>query len=115
MGEQTHGEISSETHSTEAMPMGNLPIKRAQDFVRVYGSVVAASSSPWDISFTLGQPIIDDPESIHIEQRVAVTMSWQAAKALAQILASNVRNYESQFGPMRLTPLQTQSDQPASE
>lgn len=115
MSEPMPEEIQSATQDSESVQVGNLPTKRAQDFIRVYGSIVAVSSSPWDVSFTVGHPIIEDPSDMHVEQRVAVTLSWQTTKALAQILTSNIRNYERQFGPIRVTPLPEQSNRPGNE
>ena len=93
----------------------DIPVKLAQDFVRVYGSQVGIGSTFWDISFNIGHPITENFKDIYIEQRVVVTMSWQTAKALARTLERSIRNHEEQYGEIRLPPLPEQSDNPSSE
>lgn len=104
MAEQQPEEISPETHDTNTILLNTLPIRRAQNFMRVYGSMVTVSSSVFEISLIFGQAIGDTPSDAHVEQRVAVTMSWQAAKTFAHLLFSTVRNYESQVGEIKLPP-----------
>ena|SRR5713101_4164226 len=115
MAEQQSEEISSDTHETKTISFTELPVRRAPDFMRVYGSMVTTSASVFEVSLIFGQALGDNPEDAHIEQRVAVTMSWQAAKSLTYLLASTVRNYESQVGEIRLPSSSPQSNQPPSE
>ena len=115
MAEQQPEEIVSEIHDTTTISLGTLPVRRSPDFIRVYGSMVTTSASVFDVSLIFGQALGDNPADAHIEQRVAVTMSWQAAKAFAHLLVSTVSNYESMVGEIRLPSSPQQSKQVASE
>ena len=102
-------------HETVKKTIGSLPSKQAQDFVRVYGSLVTVSSNVFELSLIFGQALGDDPADAHIEQRASVTMSWHAAKAFAGLLVNTIRNYERQAGEINLPSPLAQSDEPASE
>jgi Protein of unknown function (DUF3467) len=93
----------------ESITISRLPVKKAQDFIRLYASIFSISSTPLDLSLQVGQPIVDDRVDAHVEQRATITMSWQAAKTLAAIVDLNVKNYEKQFGEIQLGILQPPS------
>lgn len=114
MAEQQPEELVFGTEEITTPPLGTLQSRHAQDFVRVYGSLVTISANVFDLSLIFGQPITDESDNAYVEQKVAVTMSWQAAKALAGLLGSTIRSYENQVGEIRLPIRPTQSDQPHS-
>ena len=93
----------------ELMSINRLPVKKAQDFIRLYATVFSISSTPLDLALQVGQPIVDNREDAHVEQRATITMSWQAAKTLAALVDLNVKNYEKQFGEIQLGTLQPPS------
>ena len=115
MAEQQPEEILLDNHETITKPLGTLPSKQAKDFVRVYGTIVTVSSNSFDMSLIFGQPIIDNPNDPYIELKVAVTMSWHAAKAFAGLLIRTIQNYEEQVGEIRLPSALRQLDEPVSE
>ena len=115
MGEPTPEEIPSVTQHNETVQVSDLPTKKAQDFTRVYGSIVTVASRGFDMSLTFGEPITENANDAHVEQKVSVTMSWQAAKAFAHLLISSINNYENQVGEILLPSPLTPSDQPTSE
>lgn len=115
MEEQQPENLVFDTEETTTPSLGALPEKRAQDFIRVYGSLVTTSANIFDVSFIFGQPITEDAQNAYVEQKVAVTMSWQAAKAFAQLLISTIRNYERQVGEIKLPSSPTQPGHPVSE
>jgi hypothetical protein len=103
-----------ETEETFVPPMHTLPSKYAQDFMRVYGSIVTTSANIFEVSFVFGQPITEDPHNAYIERKVSVTMSWQAAKAFAQLLNATILSYEKQAGEIKIFGLFPPSDPPDS-
>ena len=107
--------LAFRTEENTLPPMSELPARHAQDFMRVYGSLVSTSATIFDVSFIFGQSITEDVQNAYIEQKVAVTMSWQAAKAFAQLLNSTITSYERQAGEIKFLALPPQSEQPASE
>ena len=113
MAEQQHEETLLNSHETVTKSLGSLPSRQAQDFMRIYGSLVTVTSNVFDMSIIFGQPITDNPDAPYVEQKASVTMSWQAAKALAHLLISTIRNYERQVGEIRLPS--SQPNEPASE
>lgn len=115
MAEQHSDDLPLERHESITKQTSELAVKRAPDFVHVYGSQISVASTVWDVSVSVGQPVTDNPNDFHIEQRVLVSLSWHTAKALAHILLNNIRNHEQQYGEIRLTPLPTQADQSANE
>jgi len=80
----------------------------------VYANNAHFATSPWDLTLIFGQAIASDPQDVHLEQRVAVTLSPQTAKAVAEFLVRNVAAYEQQFGEIRYTPIQPQTEEPSA-
>src|SRR5689334_151926 len=109
MEEQLKEESLRNIQEQKTISVTELPLKMAQDFVRLYGSVFSISSTPLDVSILIGQPIVDEPGGAYIQQRATITMSWQAAKTLAALVDVNVKNYEQQFGEIQLGTLQPPS------
>ena len=107
--------LAFRTEENTLPPMNELPTKHSQDFMRVYGSLVSTSATIFDVSFIFGQAITEDHQNPYIERKVAVTMSWQAAKAFAQLLNSTITSYERQAGEIKFLALPPQSEQPVSE
>ncbi len=71
-------------------------------------------TTPWDFALLFGQTRPENPENIHLELRVTVTLSPQMAKAVALTLMQNVHNYEQQFGEIRNTPLPQKPEEPST-
>lgn len=115
MAEQQSENLLFDTEESTTPPLSALPSRYAQDFRRVYGSLVTTSANLFDLSLIFGQPITDDTNNPYVEQKVAVTMSWHAAKAFAGLLTRTIQNYERQTGEIKLSSPSTQSEQPVSE
>ncbi len=113
MEEQLPKIMAMEIQEKEPILLHNLPVRKSSDFMRLYGSIFSVSSTPLDMSVIIGQPIIEDTNDLHMEQRAIITMSWQAAKTLAELIGTNVKNYEQQFGEIQLGFLHPPS-QPSS-
>jgi|SRR5262249_5823095 len=90
------------------------PMKPSENFQRIYGGLLNISATALDVSLLFGHPITEDRQNIYIEKRVSLTMSWQAAKLLANTLLGAVQNYERQYGEVRSAPLPPQSVRPGA-
>jgi hypothetical protein len=95
-------------------PRGEVPFKRSPDFRVIYANSVRFATAAWDFSLVFGQTIVDVLNDLHIEDKVTVTLSPQTAKAMADILNRNLADYEQQFGEIRYTPLQSQTEDPSA-
>jgi Protein of unknown function (DUF3467) len=78
-----------------------LSTTRTEKFVRVYANAANMDVTPWDFKIAFGELKKSDGKMV-IEQTVEVTMSPQHAKALAEMLGTNVRQYEEQVGEIKL-------------
>ena len=72
-----------------------------EKFVRTYANAANMEVTPWDFKIVFGE-LKKSEGKVVIEQSVEVTMSPQHAKALAEILSSNVREYEKNIGEIKL-------------
>jgi len=79
----------------------DLEAVRSEKFLKIYANAANIETTVWDFNLVFGElKKIDD--KIFIEQTVAITMSPQHAKALAGVLAGNVKEYEKQVGEIKL-------------
>jgi hypothetical protein len=79
-----------------------LPTSRTDKFVRIYANAANLEVTPWDFKMIFGELKKSSDGKPVIEQSVEVTMSPQHAKALADILSVNVREYEKNVGEIKL-------------
>jgi hypothetical protein len=76
-------------------------IVRTPDFVSIYANAVQVETTAWDMTIMLGQ--FDKglgPNAIL--QRAAVTLAWAEAKAVCNILLTNLAFYEHFNGPIKM-------------
>lgn len=85
------------------MKISDLEHKPSPTFVEVYSSNVNAGASFQDLRLIFGQILIGTDEP-HIEDRAAVTMSWEHTKALRDLLNRLLEEYEVETGPIRAQP-----------
>jgi hypothetical protein len=97
--------------SAKPMPQ-ELPTTRTDKFVRAYTNAANLEVTPWDFKLVFGELKKNSDGKTVIEQSVEVTMSPQHAKALADILSTNVREYEKNVGEIKLPKA---PDAPASQ
>jgi len=57
-----------------------------------------------DFKFFFGEIMEATPEKLVIEERVAVIMAPEQAKSMLRLLDSQIKSYESVFGPIRIPP-----------
>jgi Protein of unknown function (DUF3467) len=77
---------------------------RSNQFEIVYANFGQCGYTPWDIRITfsdVSEAEVDVPAIVDLK---TITLPPQVAKALVAVLLQNVRNYESDFGPIKLPP-----------
>jgi hypothetical protein len=87
--------------------------RRSNTFLSMYANSTQVRTTPWDIQLTFGEIFSIEPQKVVIENQLAVTLSPQQAKALANTLSDQVQKYESNFGEIRYTPIQPQTEDPS--
>src|SRR6266542_5460787 len=110
MAEEHHREEPEIPQETITRDLTQIELKPSSDYKSVYANSVNFVMTPWDFALLFGQTAPENPRNIYIELRVIVTLSPQMAKAVAESLMQNVRNYERQFGEIRYTPLPQSSE-----
>ena len=91
-----------------------MSVVRSEAFVEIYANYVSFAASAWDMTIMFGRTVADDPRNPRIEQRAAVSLSPQTAKALAHILLRNLQSYEAEYGEIRIAPIQPQTEEPSA-
>lgn len=67
-----------------------------------YANSVQVNVSVWDFFLQFGRLKIGGPNDVTFSSFMGVYMSPQQAKALHLVLAQNIAQYESTFGPIRI-------------
>jgi hypothetical protein len=106
--EESQGDV------TITKQLGYLSVVRSEEFVEVYANYVSCATSPWDLTIMFGRTVADNPDNPRLEQRASVSLSPQTAKAMALMLLRNLQSYEQQYGEIRYTPIQPQSEEPSA-
>jgi hypothetical protein len=99
-----------ETEQTVERPdhfsIGDLPHRKAEDFRTVYTNTAGVGAGFYDIQIIFGHVVPehskDESFHPHIDDTVAVIMSWEHAKALVAGLTKAIDNYEKEHGPLRV-------------
>ncbi|QMV19980.1 DUF3467 domain-containing protein [Granulicella sp. 5B5] len=79
-----------------------ITLTKTADYRDSYANSVQVRLSVWDFMLvfgTLGNPA---PDEVHVENFQGIYLSPQQAKALLNVLAHNVAQYEQTFGPISL-------------
>jgi hypothetical protein len=83
---------------------------RIPEFVSVYSNSAGFGINFFDLSIVFGQIVSPNIESMLIEDRVAVTMSIEHARALMIALQDTLAAYEKTHGQIRkAAPVETKS------
>jgi len=88
-------------------PQANPPALRltnSEDYRENYANSVQLRASLWDFLLMFGTVKQQTPESVSIENFQGIYLSPQQAKALLNVLSTNVQQYEATFGEIRLEP-----------
>lgn len=76
-------------------------ITREADFVSLYANYVQVESTAWDMTMFFGQFDRGRGQNV-VLQRGSVTLAWAEAKAVCNILLTNLAFYEDFNGPIRM-------------
>ena len=87
---------------TAQQPQMNLV--QTPDYRESYANSVQVRVSVWDFQLVFGLASSDSPEQVTIRNHQAVFLSPQQAKALCNVLAQNLAQYEQAFGALNLEP-----------
>ena len=74
------------------------------DYRENYSNSVQVRVSLWDFFLSFGTIVQNAPDNVQIHNFQGIFLSPQQAKALANVLAQNVQQYESTFGEIKLEP-----------
>ena len=85
-------------------PQPRIQIEKSQDYRENYANSVQVRVSVWDFFLTFGTARQDSPDAVNVTNFQGIYLSPQQAKALLNVLAQNVKQYEETFGEMRLEP-----------
>jgi Protein of unknown function (DUF3467) len=81
-----------------------IQLSTSADYREAYSNSVQVRVSLWDFFLSFGTMAQSAADSVQIHNFQGVYLSPQQAKALANILAQNVQQYESTFGEIKLEP-----------
>jgi len=87
--------------------MNEIEHRKSSSFLQVYSNVATTGESFWDVTLTFGAINTtggDDSSRPVIDDMVSVTMSWEHAKALSEVLVKRVQKYEEAHGKLRTQP-----------
>ena len=79
-----------------------------------YANSVQVRMSVWDFQLVFGTMHQTSAEEVKIENFQAIYLSPQQAKALLNVLAHNVQQYEQTFGHLELEPQRPQAGGPVN-
>jgi Protein of unknown function (DUF3467) len=89
------------------LPPQNQPalhLENSSDYRENYANSVQLRASLWDFLLLFGTLRQQSPEAVTIQNFQGIYLSPQQAKALLNVLQTNVQQYESAFGEIRLEP-----------
>lgn len=83
-------------------PEPKVNLTTTPDYRDGYANSVQVRMSVWDFLLVFGTMTQDSPEEINVTNFQGVYLSPQQAKALFNVLASNLAQYEQTFGTIAL-------------
>ena len=90
-------------------PQGTQPIVQvhnSEDYRDNYANSVQVRASLWDFFLLFGTVQQASAEEVNVKNYQGVYLSPQQAKALSNVLAQNIQQYETTFGEISLQPQQ---------
>ena len=77
-------------------------VVQQEEYREDYANSVQVNVSVWDFFLQFGRLKVGGPNDVTFSSFMGVYMSPQQAKALHLVLAQNIAQYESTFGPIRI-------------
>ena len=90
----------------------SVAISQSSDYRTGYANSVQVRSSVWDFLLVFGTLRQESQEEVQLENFQGIYLSPQQAKALMNVLAHNISQYEQTFGQLALEPHFTPPDGP---
>jgi hypothetical protein len=84
----------------KTVKVSDLDRVRSPAFVEAYSNNVNGAAGFHELRLIFGQ-IVTDLDKPRIEDRAAVTMTWEHARDLRDLLDRLVKRYEEEHGPLR--------------
>ncbi|HTS76303.1 MAG TPA: DUF3467 domain-containing protein [Bryobacteraceae bacterium] len=81
-----------------------IQLSQTAEYRESYSNSVQVRVSLWDFFLSFGTITHNAPDQVHINNFQGIFLSPQQAKALANVLAQNIQQYESTFGEIKLEP-----------
>lgn len=85
-------------------PPTKIQLSTTTDFRESYANSVQVRVSLWDFYLLFGTINQSAPDAVTIHNFQGLFLSPQQAKALSNVLAQNIQQYESAFGEIKLEP-----------
>ncbi len=82
----------------------SLKLENSSDYREHYANSVQLRTSLWDFFLLFGTVRGQSQEGVTIQNFQGIYLSPQQAKALLNVLSTNVQQYESTFGEIHLEP-----------
>jgi hypothetical protein len=79
-----------------------ITLAKTEDYRDTYANSVQVRLSVWDLHLVFGTFHQEMPDAVTIENFQGIYLSPQQAKALHNVLAHNLAQYEQNFGPISL-------------
>jgi hypothetical protein len=87
---------------TPQLPPTKIQLSNTTDYREGYANSVQVRVSLWDFFLMFGTVNQTAPDAVSIQNFQGVFVSPQQAKALLNVLAQNVTQYEATFGEIKL-------------
>ena len=87
---------------TPGQPAPKLHLTNTADYRETYANSVQVRVSLWDFFLMFGTINQSAPDAVTISNFQGIFLSPPQAKALANLLAQNLKQYEAAFGEIRL-------------
>jgi hypothetical protein len=85
-------------------PAPKIQLSSTNDYREGYANSVQVRVSLWDFFLLFGTINQTSSDSVQIQNFQGVFLSPQQAKALSNVLAQNIQQYEAAFGEIKLEP-----------
>ena len=89
---------------TPAQPQPKFHLSNTPDYRETYANSVQMRVSLWDFFLMFGTINQNAPDSVNIHNFQGIYLSPPQAKALANLLQQNLKQYEAAFGEIHLEP-----------
>jgi hypothetical protein len=112
--EQQPNQAPTSENRVVERPARTIETRQREPFLSLYANNIFIRTTPWDIQPTFGEILSIDQQKVVIENQLAVNLSPQQAKSLLDLLSGQIQAYERQYGEIRYTPLQPQTEEPST-